>query len=64
MITFKLKPHYKRKEKNLLLDTFLTAEAELYNINKCSSRTTKCANCEYKTVCKDIKNAVHHLSHA
>lgn len=64
MIVFKLKPHYSRKEKNLLLDVFLTAEAELYNIAKCTSKYHDCKNCEYKTVCKDIKNAVHHLTHA
>lgn len=62
MITFKLKPHYNRKELRLLRDVFLTAEAELYNTAKCSSSKTNCKTCEYRTVCKDITNAVHHLT--
>lgn len=61
MFTFKLKPRYSRKEIRMLLDIFLTVEAELDNTQKCSSIYTDCRYCEYRNLCKDIKQSVQHL---
>lgn len=61
MIIFKLKPHYNRKEIRALQDMMYTIKDEIREASSCAYRWKDCRKCEYRNLCKDVTNAVHHL---
>ena len=61
MIIFKLHPHYSRKEIHALQDMMLTIRDEIREASTCAYQLRDCRKCEYRNLCKDVTNAVHHL---
>lgn len=61
MIIFKLKPHYNRKEIRALQDMMYTIRDEIREASTCAYQRKDCRKCEYRNLCKDVTNAVHHL---
>lgn len=61
MFTFKLKGHYSRAEIAALTDMLLSIRDEIYEAGKCAYERRDCRKCQYKHLCKDVENAVHHL---
>lgn len=61
MIIFKLKPHYNRKEIRALSDMMRTIKDEIHEASTCAYQRRDCRKCEYRNLCKDVTNAVHHL---
>lgn len=62
MIIFKLKPYYNRKEIRTLSDMMRTIKDEIYEASTCAYTRKDCRKCEYRNLCKDVTNAVHHLT--
>ena len=63
MFRFFLNPKYSKKEKQLLLDLFLSYLSEIYDEAECKTLNKDCRHCAYKNLCKDITQSVQHLSH-
>jgi len=61
MIIFKLHPHYNRKEIRALTDMMRTIKDEIHEASTCTYTRKDCRKCEYRNLCKDVTNAVHHL---